>query len=111
MDQDTSNSPGKARWRERLGMGNSGKEMPKISDEFKPASAPPRPAPPRENRLPPATIQGHQPVTRPAPMAPRTPAQASGARPIAPVPQGATGLGDRLRAERQAAERLAEQRV
>jgi len=111
MDQDTSNSPGKARWRERLGMGNSGKEMPKISDEFKPASAPPRPAPPRENRLPPATIQGHQPVTRPAPMAPRTPAQASGSRPIAPVPQGGVGLGDRLRAERQAAERLAEQRV
>lgn len=111
MDQDTSNSPGKARWRERLGMGSSGKEMPKISDEFKPASAPPRPAPPRENRLPPATIQGHQPVTRPAPMAPRTPAQASGSRPIAPVPQGGVGLGDRLRAERQAAERLAEQRV
>ena len=91
-------------------MGNSGKEMPKISDEFKPASAPPRPAPPRENKLPQATIHGHQPVTRPAPMAPRTP-QASGARPIAPVPQGAAGLGDRLRAERQAAERLAEQRV
>lgn len=111
MDQDTSNSPGKARWRERLGMGNSGKEMPKISDEFKPASAPPRPAPPREGRIPPATIHGHQPVTRPAPMAPRTPSQASGSRPIAPVPQGAVGLGDRLRAERQAAERLAEQRV
>jgi hypothetical protein len=28
-----------------------------------------------------------------------------------PIPQGASGLGDRLRAERQAAERLAEQRV
>jgi hypothetical protein len=92
-------------------MGNSGKEMPKISDEFKPASAPPRPAPSRESRLPPATIQGHQPVTRPAPMAPRTPPQASGGRPVTPVPQGAVGLGDRLRAERLAAERLAEQRV
>src|SRR6185503_15656127 len=33
------------------------------------------------------------------------------ARTVAPLPQGATGLGDRLRAERQAAERLAEQRV
>lgn len=133
MDQDTSNSPGKARWRERLGMGNSGKDMPKISDEFRPASAPAKPAAPRDTRLPPATIQGQQPVTRPAPMAPRTPApmaprvppqaqsrqqpvqqqpvQQQPARPVAPLPQGASGLGDRLRAERQAAERAAEQRV
>jgi hypothetical protein len=113
MDQDTSNTPGKARWRERLGMGNSGKEMPKISDEFKPVSPPPpKSAPPRGPGLPPAKMQGQpQPVTRPAPMAPRTPPQASGARPVQPVPQGAAGLGDRLRAERQAAERLAEQRV
>ena len=40
MDQDTTNNPGKARWRERLGMGNASKEMPKISDEFKPATDP-----------------------------------------------------------------------
>jgi hypothetical protein len=126
MDQDTSNSPGKARWRERLGMGSSGKDMPKISDEFKPSAAPVKPAP----RAPQPT-QAQQPVTRPAPMAPRTPApmaprvpprqapqaQAPQAqakpqpRPVAPLPQGAAGLGDRLRAERQAAERLAEQRV
>lgn len=134
MDQDTSNSPGKARWRERLGMGNSGKDMPKISDEFKPASGAAKPVPPRDTRLPPATIQGQQPVTRPAPMAPRTPApmaprvppqaqprqqqpapqqpvQQQPGRPVAPLPQGASGLGDRLRAERQAAERAAEQRV
>ncbi|MFZ5671755.1 MAG: SPOR domain-containing protein [Pseudomonadota bacterium] len=129
MDQDTSNSPGKARWRERLGMGTSGKDLPKISDEFKPAAAPAKPAPQR----PQPSAQGHQPVTRPAPMAPRTPApmaprvppraQAPAPqgqprsqppqqqRPVAPLPQGAAGLGDRLRAERQAAERLAEQRV
>lgn len=128
MDQDTSNSPGKARWRERLGMGSSGKDMPKISDEFKPSAAPAKPAP-----RAPQPAQGQQPVTRPAPMAPRTPApmaprvpprqapqaQAPQAqpkpqapqRPVAPLPQGAVGLGDRLRAERQAAERLAEQRV
>ncbi len=126
MDQDTSNSPGKARWRERLGMGSSGKDMPKISDEFKPSAAPVKPAP-----RAPQPAQGQQPVTRPAPMAPRTPApmaprvpprqapqaQAPQAqpkpqpRPVAPLPQGASGLGDRLRAERQAAERLAEQRV
>ena len=37
--------------------------------------------------------------------------QASGARPVTPIPQGAPGLGDRLRAERNAAEKLAEQRV
>lgn len=126
MDQDTSNSPGKARWRERLGMGSSGKDMPKISDEFKPSTAPVKPAP-----RAPQPAQAQQPVTRPAPMAPRTPApmaprvpprQAPQAqaplaqpkpqpRPVAPLPQGAAGLGDRLRAERQAAERLAEQRV
>lgn len=58
-----------------------------------------------------ATARGApQPVTKPAPMAPRTP-QASGARPVTPIPQGAPGLGDRLRAERQAAEKLADQRV
>ena len=140
MDQDTSNSPGKARWRERLGMGNSGnKEMPKLSDDFKPVSPPPpKSVPGRDARGQPASSQAHQAVTRPAPMAPRTPPQtgaprpqqanatrpqppaggprpplppASGVRPVAPVPQGASGLGDRLRAERQAAERLAEQRV
>lgn len=153
MDQDTSNSPGKARWRERLGMGNSGKEMPKISDEFKPPADPAKPAPPRDAKPSGAAMQGHQPVTRPAPMAPRVPApmaprvppqaqaqpkpqpqlqlkqpqtqpqpnqaqaqpqprlQAPPSRPVAPLPQGASGLGDRLRAERQAAERLAEQRV
>lgn len=142
MDQDTTNSPGKARWRERLGMGNASKDMPKISDEFKPAAAPAKPAPPRDAKSAPVTPQGHQPVIRPAPMAPRTPApmaprvppQAQSkpqqqqqpppqpppqpqsqsqqpARPVAPLPKGATGLGDRLRAERQAAERLAEQRV
>src|SRR6185503_6100602 len=33
------------------------------------------------------------------------------ARTVAPLPKGASGLGDRLRAERQAAEKLAEQRI
>ncbi|MGE0238412.1 MAG: hypothetical protein AB7S59_06825, partial [Parvibaculaceae bacterium] len=54
-------------------------------------------------------------MTKPAPMAPRTPPrpaqQAGSPRPVSPIPQGASGLGDRLRAERQAAEKLAEQRV
>ncbi len=122
MDQDTSNSPGKARWRERLGMGSSGnKDLPKISDEFKPVSPPPKST--AAQGISPPSARGHQPVTRPAPMAPRTPGPRTpapmaprtppqaGGRPVTPVPQGAAGLGDRLRAERQAAERLAEQRV
>jgi cell division protein FtsN len=100
-------------------MGSPGKDLPKISDEFRPASPQPHrpapPAPPKEARLQPGAARGPQPVTRPAPMAPRTPPrpapQAGGARPVTPIPQGATGLGDRLRAERQAAEKLAEQRV
>ncbi len=118
MDQDTSNSPGKARWRERLGMGSPGKELPKISDEFKSASQPARPAPSpaREVELPQAANRGHQPVTKPAPMAPRSPSRPgapanAGTRSGSAIPQGASGLGDRLRAERQAAEKLAEQRV
>lgn len=103
-------------------MGGANKELPKISDEFKPASQPPRPAPQSETRQPQAAPRTHQPVTRPAPMAPRTPPravqpqqQAAPTRQVAPapqpIPQGASGLGDRLRAERQAAEKLAEQRV
>lgn len=118
MDQDTSNSPGKARWRERLGMGSPGKELPKISDDFKSGPQPARPAtsPPKEAKLPQAANRAPQPVTKPAPMAPRTPPRGgaptdAGARSVSPIPQGASGLGDRLRAERQAAEKLAEQRV
>ncbi|MGE3876029.1 MAG: SPOR domain-containing protein [Parvibaculaceae bacterium] len=120
MDQDTSNSPGKARWRERLGMGSPGKEMPKISDEFKatPQASRPAPAasPPKEVRSSQAALRSPQPVTKPAPMAPRTPPRAApqgnaAPRPVSPIPQGASGLGDRLRAERSAAEKLAEQRI
>lgn len=102
-------------------MGSPGKDLPKISDEFKSTSQAPRPAPPappKESKLPPASARAHQPVTRPAPMAPRTPprpaaqsAAPAAPRSVAPIPQGASGLGDRLRAERNAAEKLAEQRV
>ena len=117
MDQNSTNGsePDKRNWRERLGIG--AKEMPKLSDEFRDASAgsDARSAPP-----------GAQPVTKPAPMAPRAPRPAVSAsstepRPAAAPPPRATprtpdnaaqeALADKLRAQRVAAEKLAEQRV
>jgi hypothetical protein len=99
MDQE-STKPGpiggtKGSWRDRLGIN---KELPKISEEFK--QTPPKgassdhsesaddqaPLPPRHGR----------PVAKPAPMAPRQPAG---------------DLGDRIRQQREAAERMAEKRV
>ncbi len=92
MDQNSSNGSGadKRNWRERLGIG--GKDMPKISDEFKTA------APPPELKVP-------QPVAKPAPMAPRATASKIPAAP------NAEALADKLRSQREAAEKLAEQRV
>ncbi|MCA0434428.1 MAG: SPOR domain-containing protein [Proteobacteria bacterium] len=85
MDQKTPNGSDKRSWRERLGIGAS-RELPRISEEFKPVSnTPPQP----EARA----------VARPAPMAPRTPTKA--APPIA----------DKLQGQRDAAEKLAEQRA
>lgn len=102
MDQDTPTGSDKRPWRERLGIGT--KEMPKISAEFKKA------APTAERQGP----RSPQPVTRPAPMAPRAPARPS----PAPVPTAANrpaaaqdALAERLKAQRAAAEKLAEQRV
>jgi cell division protein FtsN len=92
MDQNSSNGSGadKRNWRERLGIG--GKDMPKISDEFKAAAPPP-------------ALKVPQPVTRPAPMAPRTTTPKN-----SPSPD-AEALADKLRNQRAAAEKLAEQRV
>jgi hypothetical protein len=118
MDQNSTNGSetDKRNWRERLGIG--AKEMPKLSDEFRDVSASPdaaRQAPP-----------GAQPVTRPAPMAPRAPRAAASATSTAspeprPAPPRATprmpdnaaqeALAEKLRAQRVAAEKLAEQRV
>src|SRR4051812_49088784 len=70
MDQDTSKTPGKGSWRDRLGIGNKG-DMPKISDEVKPQQ--------RETQNGAATEttqRGPQIVTKTAPMAPRAPAAA-----------------------------------
>ncbi len=129
MDQDSSNGAGadKRNWRERLGIG--AKELPKLSDEFRDEAAVP-PAPAAGNAKP--APRAPQPVTRPAPMAPRVAAKPAAASespappaappptPAAPVsratpraPDNATqdALADKLRAQRAAAERLAEQRV
>jgi hypothetical protein len=102
MDQDSTKSSDKRNWRERLGIGGAtgasqAKELPRISDDYqgsqsKPVMAQVRPAGPR-----PAAV-------KPAPMAPR-PANRSGA-PVAPEK-----LAERLRSQRDAQAKLAEQRV
>src|SRR5688500_16113842 len=98
MDQDnTKPGPGdvKGSWRDRLGIS---KELPKISDEFKnptQTSAPEDRREPAPDKAPPLSRPG-APVAKPAPMAPRS---------------NAAELGDRLRKQREAAERMAEQRV
>ena len=106
MNQDTSNSAGKASWREKLGIAPTGaKDLPKISDEFKGQ----KPAP----KL--VAVKDPKPVIKPAPMAPRPGANgANGLRPAQPSPQSSMSqqsLGERLRAEREAAEKLAKQRI
>jgi hypothetical protein len=113
MDQNSTNGsePDKRNWRERLGIG--AKEMPKLSDEFREAGA----GDDAVRQLP----RGAQPVTKPAPMAPRTPRSAAAeTTAAAPAPRvtprlpdnaAQDALADKLRAQRAAAERLAEQRV
>jgi hypothetical protein len=119
MDQNSSNGSDadKRNWRERLGIG--AKEMPKLSDEFREGTQTVTAEAPRQ-----APSSG-QPVTRPAPMAPRAPKAAAAPEsgktappPAAPratprVPDNAAqeALAEKLRAQRVAAEKLAEQRV
>ncbi len=96
MDQNSTNGTDKRSWRERLGIG-AGKEMPRISEEFSPAVA-------------------ARPTVRPAPMAPR-----AAVKPAPMAPRSATAtisappppekLAEKLKAQRDAQERLAEQRV
>ena len=118
MDNNSTNDTDKRNWRERLGVGN--KTMPRISEEF---------AKPAEPALvmPRATPRPIQPVAvaKPAPMAPRVAAKpasqivrpqqqapAQSARPMQPSsPQAPDVLADKLRSQRAAAEKLAEQRV
>ena len=115
MDQNSSNDADKRNWRERLGIGS--KEMPRISGEF---TKTPEEAPEAVVTV----ARGAQPVAKPAPMAPRLPMK-SGTTPAAQVarpqqqmppqgggsPQAPDALAEKLRSQRAAAERLAEQRV
>ena len=94
MDQNSTNGTDKRSWRERLGIGagGAGKDMPRIADEFVPASPAAKAA------------------VKPAPMAPRPGIKA--APPRAGIVQPASEkLADKLKAQRDAQERLAEQRV
>ena len=118
QDSSSGSGPDKRNWRERLGIGAT--DMPKLSDEF-------RDEQPAAGAAPDSAVRAPQPVTKPAPMAPRVPRkpqeQAPGAtaeRPAVSVsratpraPDNATqdALAEKLRAQRAAAERLAEQRV
>lgn len=123
MDENSGNTTDKRNWRERLGIGKTAgsTDLPKLSGDFKPvdktsevqAAAVPRPGTAR-----PAT---HIPV-KAAPMAPRPAAKpatapsvpaAAGARPAAAhsPPIASENLAAKLRDQREAAEKLAIQRV
>ena len=101
MDQDSTKGSDKRNWRERLGIGGAAnaspsKDLPRISEEYqvrdtKSLSPQSRPAGPRSGAV------------KPAPMAPRA------AKPGAPV--APEKLAERLRSQREAQAKLAEQRV
>ena len=130
-DNSSKNGSGQNNWRNRVGVKDS---MPKLADEFKsdaekalpkpvqpvqPVPAPrPRPSAGAQSSRP-APKPVHKPVARPAPMAPRRPAT-----PITPTTnpktppvakqvasQSGNTFGDRLRAQREAAEALAKKRA
>jgi cell division protein FtsN/cytoskeletal protein RodZ len=96
MDQDNT-KPGpegmKGSWRDRLGIN---KDLPKIAEEFKEPSQKSEAAPAREPQERPSASPARAGAARPAPMAPRP---------------NAAEFGERLRQQREAAERMAEQRV
>lgn len=91
MDQNSDNGTDKRSWRERLGIG-AGKDMPRIADEFVPAAPAAKAA------------------VRPAPMAPRPGVKAAPPRAAAAAP-APEKLAEKLKSQRDAQERLAEQRV
>ncbi len=143
MDDTKEGGNDKRSWRERLGIGT--KDMPKIAEDFKAPSSAKEPELMAVDNGSVKAAPKVQPVTRPAPMAPRAPSRpASGsplgvsvsatprsalpplaatpARPVvAPTPAhvapptqvGLTpdALANRLKAQREAAEKLAEQRI
>jgi hypothetical protein len=107
MDQNSTDGTDKRNWRERLGIGAKD-GLPRASADFKePASARSAAAPAR-----PAASS-----VKPAPMAPRIAPRANPVAPAAPAPSAratsgpSDALAAKLRAQREAAEKLAEQRV
>ncbi len=134
MDQNSTGGTDKRNWRERLGIGTKDnavapKDLPKVAGEFRGTIVPDVPAPVV------AAPKAAAPPVKPAPMAPRpapkpVAAQASAApvgvvparpaaaapRPVVPTtprtaPTSPDALANKLKAQRDAAEKLAEQRV
>ena len=122
MENNSTGGNDKRSWRDRLGIGT--KELPRIAEEFKsPDSAAKTVITPMPGLARPAPRPA-QPVVKPAPMAPRATPKLetkpdirsetrSETRPetrIAP-PANNDALAERLKSQREAAEKLAEQRV
>jgi SPOR domain len=119
MDQNSTGGTDKRNWRERLGIGTKdnavvAKDLPKVAGEFRGTIVPEAP-------MPVATApKAAAPAVRPAPMAPR-PAPRPAATPVVarpptppvprPAPTAPDALANKLKAQREAAEKLAEQRV
>ncbi len=118
MDQDSA-SGGKSSWRDRLGIpkdeaeGNAGEAARRLAPEA-PRMAPRAPLPPAApmtqgtSRPPGFTPAAPLQPARPAPLSGRTEAGA-----MAPAARSAAseGLAERLRLQRESAERMAEQRL
>jgi SPOR domain len=119
MDQENSKGQDKRNWRERLGIGAQGnvggplnagqavgKDLPKISDNYRKEPAPSAGRPVASAKPAPRPAAAASAV-KPAPMAPR-------ANPKAPAPAPSVApdkLAERLRSQREASTKLAEQRV
>ncbi len=104
MDQNSTDGTDKRNWRERLGIGAKD-AMPRIAEDFK-GPAPARPAP--------ASARPAASTIKPAPMAPRAapkPGAAASAPALRPPSIAQDALATKLKAQRDAAEKLAEQRV
>lgn len=104
MDQNSTDGTDKRNWRERLGIGAKD-AMPRIAEDFK-GPAPARPVP--------ASARPAASTITPAPMAPRAaprPGAAASAPSLRPPGMAQDDLASKLKAQRDAAERLAEQRV
>ena len=124
MDQNSGNTTDKRNWRERLGIGKTAVpgDLPKLSDDFKATTL--TPAAPKPTSPSPAVRPGmakpapHAPI-KAAPMAPRPAARPAAApstgtaKPTAPrvAPIAPDALASKLKDQRDAAERLAVQRV